>query len=170
MISIVLGEYSGGSDSGRVAAAVVSGIGFLGAGAIIRHGHSVRGLTTAASIWVTAAVGVAAGIGWYEGAGLVTALTLIALLLLRKVEAMWSKERVHITIIAEHTPEEPDVIEALLKKHGAKSGRTRRTAIDEEGTLRITTQIQGVHQAARLVDDLEEHGFVESVTTQPELE
>jgi len=53
------------ADTARVAAQVASGIGFLGAGAIIRHGGSVRGLTTAAAIWVAAALGVAAGAGLY---------------------------------------------------------------------------------------------------------
>lgn len=54
-----------GHDPSRVAAGIVSGIGFLGAGAIIRQEHGVRGLTTAAAIWVSAAVGVAAGVGLY---------------------------------------------------------------------------------------------------------
>jgi putative Mg2+ transporter-C (MgtC) family protein len=53
------------ADTARVAAQVASGIGFLGAGAIIRHGGSVRGLTTASAIWVAAALGVAAGAGLY---------------------------------------------------------------------------------------------------------
>lgn len=52
-------------DQSRVAAQIVSGIGFLGAGAILRQGHAVRGLTTAAAIWLSAAVGLAAGVGLY---------------------------------------------------------------------------------------------------------
>ena len=66
-------------DPSRVASYVVSGIGFLGAGAIIRHGINVRGLTTAASLWVVAAIGVAIGVGMYEFAGATTALVLVAL-------------------------------------------------------------------------------------------
>lgn len=54
-----------GHDQSRVAAGIVSGIGFLGAGAILREGHTVRGLTTASSVWVAAAVGAAAGTGLY---------------------------------------------------------------------------------------------------------
>jgi putative Mg2+ transporter-C (MgtC) family protein len=57
------GAAQGSVDPSRVAAQVVTGIGFLGAGAIIKYGTSVRGLTTAASMWVTAAVGMAAGTG-----------------------------------------------------------------------------------------------------------
>jgi putative Mg2+ transporter-C (MgtC) family protein len=70
-------------DPSRVAAQVVSGIGFLGAGAIIRNGFAVRGLTTAASLWLVAAIGMAAGASLYSGAIVATALTLFALWPLR---------------------------------------------------------------------------------------
>jgi len=66
-------------DPSRVASYVVSGIGFLGAGAIIRHGINVRGLTTAASLWVVAAIGVAVGAGMYAFSVATTALVLLAL-------------------------------------------------------------------------------------------
>jgi putative Mg2+ transporter-C (MgtC) family protein len=71
------------TDPTRIAAQIVSGIGFLGAGAIIRQGLSVRGLTTAATLWVAAAIGIACGAGYYSGAIIGTAITLIALWPLR---------------------------------------------------------------------------------------
>ncbi len=71
------------ADPTRIAAQIVTGIGFLGAGAIIRQGFSVRGLTTAATLWVVAAVGLAAGAGYYSAAVITTALVLIALYPLR---------------------------------------------------------------------------------------
>jgi putative Mg2+ transporter-C (MgtC) family protein len=70
-------------DPSRIAAQIVSGIGFLGAGAIIRNGLTVRGLTTAASLWLVAAIGMAAGASLYAGAVVATALTLFALWPLR---------------------------------------------------------------------------------------
>lgn len=73
-------------DPGRVAANVVVGIGFLGAGTIIRHGSTVRGLTTAAGLWVVSAIGLAAGMGWFEGASITTLLALLVLGLFRLVE------------------------------------------------------------------------------------
>ena len=81
---------SGGSsfvrlDPSRIAAQIVTGIGFLGAGAIIREGFSVRGLTTAATLWVVAAIGMASGAGYYGPAVAATALTLFALWPLRLV-------------------------------------------------------------------------------------
>jgi putative Mg2+ transporter-C (MgtC) family protein len=82
----IAGAYgfdSAGVDPTRVAAQIVTGIGFLGAGAIIRQGFSVRGLTTAATLWVVGAVGLAAGAGYYSGAVITTAVVLIALWPLR---------------------------------------------------------------------------------------
>jgi len=67
------------TDPTRIAAQIVTGIGFLGAGAIIRHGISVRGLTTAATLWVAAGIGMAAGAGFYSGAVIATVLTIVVL-------------------------------------------------------------------------------------------
>ena len=70
-------------DPTRIAAQIVSGIGFLGAGAIIRQGLSVRGLTTAASLWLVAAIGMAAGAGWWQAATIATVGALLTLWPLR---------------------------------------------------------------------------------------
>ena len=71
------------ADPTRIAAQIVTGIGFLGAGAIIRQGLSVRGLTTAATLWVVAAIGLAVGAGYYSGALITTAVVLLSLYPLR---------------------------------------------------------------------------------------
>jgi len=90
LLSIYLPQQISGSqrtgDPGRIAAQVVSGIGFLGAGAIIRLGNNVRGLTTAASLWFVAAVGLAIGGGMYLVAGVAEVLGLVTLILLSMVE------------------------------------------------------------------------------------
>ncbi|MGD0019192.1 MAG: MgtC/SapB family protein [Candidatus Limnocylindrales bacterium] len=70
---------AGSTDPSRIAAQIVTGIGFLGAGAIVKFGTNVRGLTTAASLWVVAAVGLAAGTGAYFVAAVGTALAMISL-------------------------------------------------------------------------------------------
>ncbi len=77
-----------GADPGRVAAQIVTGIGFLGAGAIIRRDGDIHGLTTAATIWVNAAVGVAAGGGEFHLAVIATAVTLAVLLMLYPLESI----------------------------------------------------------------------------------
>ncbi len=75
-------------DPSRIAAQVVTGIGFLGAGVIFRQGFTVRGLTTAASLWLVAAIGIAAGAGFWKGALIATGAGLVGL---RPFE--WVKER-----------------------------------------------------------------------------
>jgi putative Mg2+ transporter-C (MgtC) family protein len=89
---VVLGEElthgpaGGPGDSTRIIQGIVTGIGFLGAGVIVKEGFSVRGLTTAASIWVISAVGVVIGAGFYVLGAIATALTLALLSVLRTVE------------------------------------------------------------------------------------
>src|SRR4030088_2191819 len=74
-------------DPTRMAQGIMTGIGFLGAGVIIKEGASVRGLTTAASIWITAAIGIMAGVGFYFPVIIATALTLGTLSMFRWIEA-----------------------------------------------------------------------------------
>jgi putative Mg2+ transporter-C (MgtC) family protein len=89
IVSIRLATVSSTPD--RIAAQVVTGIGFLGAGAIIRSGRNVHGMTTAATIWVNAAVGMAVGAGEYATATMATAITLGVLLLLPPVERYFDR-------------------------------------------------------------------------------
>lgn len=83
-------RYAAGSyialDPSRIAASVVTGVGFLGGGAILRTGLTVQGLTTAASLWLVAAIGLAAGGGMYLEAVVVTVIGIVALTLLRRFE------------------------------------------------------------------------------------
>jgi putative Mg2+ transporter-C (MgtC) family protein len=80
-------------DPARIAAGVITGIGFLGAGAIIRDREGIKGLTTAASLWVVAGIGLATGCGFYKAALFTTVLALITLFFLRYVERiMFGKE------------------------------------------------------------------------------
>jgi putative Mg2+ transporter-C (MgtC) family protein len=76
-------------DPGRLGAQVISGIGFLGAGTIIREGFSVKGLTTAASLWAVSCVGIAVGIGFYEGAIAATILIYVTLIVLKRFEGFF---------------------------------------------------------------------------------
>ena len=109
------------ADPTRIAAQIVTGIGFLGAGAIIRQGLSVRGLTTAATLWVAAAIGIAAGAGYYSGAVLATAITILALWPLRLLgyrvfERVRPEER---SVLIELRPETriTELLDALESRH-----------------------------------------------------
>jgi putative Mg2+ transporter-C (MgtC) family protein len=81
----------GVGDTSRVAGQIVTGIGFLGGGAILRSGDSIRGMTTAATIWVNAAIGVAAGTGQFVLATFATALTLVVLAVLPPIELYFER-------------------------------------------------------------------------------
>jgi putative Mg2+ transporter-C (MgtC) family protein len=92
LFSILSVELGSGSQSpDRIAAQVVTGIGFLGAGAILRSGDHIHGLTTAATIWVNAAIGMAAGLGSYIVAAVAAAITLVVLALLPVMEEFVEK-------------------------------------------------------------------------------
>jgi len=88
-------KYAGQTniDPARLGAQVISGIGFLGAGTIIREGFNVRGLTTAASLWAVACVGLAVGIGFYEGAVAATFFISLTLTVLKKMEKNIAKKK-----------------------------------------------------------------------------
>src|SRR5439155_25229073 len=86
LLTMMSVDIGGTGTPDRIAAQIVSGIGFLGGGAILRSGLTVHGMTTAATIWVNAAVGMAAGAGRFAIATIATAITLAVLALLPPVE------------------------------------------------------------------------------------
>jgi putative Mg2+ transporter-C (MgtC) family protein len=88
MFTLISMHGFGAADPSRVAAQIVSGIGFIGGGAILRHGLSVRGVTTAATLWLVAAIGMSVAVGWYEPALIATAVALLTLILLTNLEAI----------------------------------------------------------------------------------
>ena len=136
-------SFDGKVDPTRIAAQIVSGIGFLGAGAIIRQGLSVRGLTTAASLWLVAAIGMAAGAGYWEGALIATLGSLLALGPLR-VAAFRAlsrfrpvRDRLLVEIPAGGSP--APIIEAIERQGGhvvsldvTQEGDRRSVALDIE--------------------------------------
>jgi putative Mg2+ transporter-C (MgtC) family protein len=107
-------------DPTRMAQGIMTGIGFLGAGAILRDGLSVRGLTTAASIWITAAIGIMVGIGFYVPAGIAAVLTLATLSVFGWLEAhLPAQFYAHFTVRFERSAQMPeDELRALVTSHG----------------------------------------------------
>lgn len=107
-------------DVTRVASQVAVGVGFIGAGAILKYGASIRGLTTAASLWTTAAIGLAIGVGFYEAAIAVTVALLLALVVLRSVRrairrrlARGEGEAVFRLVASAHPGELVDALHAI---------------------------------------------------------
>lgn len=108
-LSIRIGpDYAAGSaawDPGRIAAQIVTGVGFIGAGTIIQARGSVHGLTTAAGLWVAAAIGMAVGASYYLAATLGTAALLLILAALPPVESLMTRGRQSLQV--ECDPERP---------------------------------------------------------------
>ncbi len=121
------------SDPGRVAAQVATGMGFLGAGTIIRHGNVVRGLTTAASLWAVAAIGLCAGIGgrslWV--AGIATLMVLMTLTVLRRVEkVLLARTRVaHVTLRMVDGARHMEAVRRALTEWGAELESVEMTEV-----------------------------------------
>lgn len=84
--NIILNQATGIRDTGRVAAQVVSGIGFIGAGAVLRNGPMIIGLTTAATLWISAAIGMTCGVGMYDLATIATISSVAVLTIIRVFE------------------------------------------------------------------------------------
>ena len=131
------GEVRG--DAGRIAAQVVSGIGFLGAGAILKFGADIRGLTTAASIWTVAAIGLAVGAGLYTAAAVAAAFILFALIILDQVTDRWFPKHV-IKELEIHT-RSPEIqtreIGAILSEAGIRIRSLNIEHAVQEGATRF---------------------------------
>jgi putative Mg2+ transporter-C (MgtC) family protein len=108
------------SDPSRVVQGILTGVGFLGAGVIVKDGFTVRGLTTAASIWVTASLGILVGSAQYAPALVATVITLAALTTFRNVESRVPRRRYvrfHITFRREHAMPEAQ-LKSFVGEHG----------------------------------------------------
>ena len=94
-------QFSPNTDVARLGAQVISGVGFLGAGTIIRNGSSVKGLTTAASIWVVACIGLATGMGFYFGATIATVTIFLCLAHIKKISGFYDNKKISLAVMAE---------------------------------------------------------------------
>jgi putative Mg2+ transporter-C (MgtC) family protein len=107
-------------DPTRMAQGIMTGIGFLGAGVIMKEGLTVRGLTTAASIWITAGIGIMIGVGFYFPAGIATAMTLIVLSVFRWIERKMPIEfYANLTVAFTRSATLPEAeLRAIIERHG----------------------------------------------------
>ena len=140
LFTILSGEIGGPVDPARVAAALVSGVGFLGAGAIIKAGMNIRGLTTAASIWLVASLGMGMGAGEYALAFGVTFFVLLVLwglpFLERRIDAM--HQFMEFSIITHNHDDCEEKILNILNEEGIKYVSIHRAKmLDHKRQLRI---------------------------------
>ena len=151
-------------DPSRVAAQIVTGIGFLGAGAILKYGTSVRGLTTAASLWVTAGVGMAAGTGQLAVAIVTTLVVILSLGPLRALVRRINRTRVQsidMHLEATRLTALGDVSTLL---------RDRRVDIASVNSERVQKGRYAIELSLRIPPGVRSHDLVEAVSEVPDVE
>jgi putative Mg2+ transporter-C (MgtC) family protein len=161
------------ADPSRMAQGIMTGIGFLGAGVIIKEGLTVRGLTTAASIWMTASIGIVIGLGFYYAAFLATVMTVVTLSFFRWIESrlpaqMYAKFTVRFIRSKHHVDE--DALRQLIADHNIRAFESSYR-LDNEGknfeyemTIRSKSQanFRGLAQSLTEMEDVYEFKIVPS--------
>lgn len=159
------------TDPTRMAQGIMTGIGFLGAGVIFKEGLSVRGLTTAASIWMTAAIGVLIGIGFYYPAILATLLTLGTLSVFRRIEALMPSYSYahHSMRFDRHDAASEEEIRGLLHSYGFTIANMSYRVADDGVSFeyRMVIQTSDLGNAAKLADYLRGWGRLRSFQLSP---
>lgn len=143
LMSVALGGPD--KEASRIAAQIVTGIGFLGAGVILKDGITVRGLTTAASIWLSASLGLAAAVEAYEAVALVTGIALIVLWLLPPIDRLFERvgEYAIFNVTIKNSDAAEDNILDILDECRAKVITIRRSILNKgERTLHIRARIK----------------------------
>lgn len=148
------------ADPGRIAAQVVTGIGFLGAGVIIKSGNHVRGLTTAACLWTAAAIGMACGAGYYALAGIAAGLALIGLVVLKAFERLYAKDSYRtLTVTTPADVSASDVIALVKGPHLA----VLSCDIERDYAAGITVTRLSIRLYHKGITDKLAHGIIQSL-------
>jgi putative Mg2+ transporter-C (MgtC) family protein len=154
-----------GADPMRLASGIVTGIGFIGAGTIIRSTPTeVRGLTTAASIWMIAGVGIAVGVGFYWGAVIATFFAYLILVLLKRVERGFHRERERIiTIEGRNRPGLLGEIGTILGNYGIDIRDIELKIEAEIATIELRVDIPSLEGIEEVIQKIKELDGVEAV-------
>jgi putative Mg2+ transporter-C (MgtC) family protein len=149
-VSLAVAARSGIGDPARIAAQIVAGIGFLGAGTIMRSQHAVHGLTSAATIWVVAAIGLTVGAGFERQASFATVIIVLALSALGQVERRFLGPN---TLTASILVSDRSLdLAALLHRLGVRQQLTASWQQNGDGSVRVQVTWRGAEDgAARLV-------------------
>lgn len=158
-------------DPSRLASYVVSGIGFLGAGTILVQGYTVKGLTTAASIWVVAAIGLTVGAGMYVGAIIATVIVILSLLFLGKMTFSFNKEQYknQLSILVDGDKAQLNELIKLFDNHEVVlySMKSEKQNIYNENPMieyRIFVEYTEESKINTLIDELHKIPYVRQVT------
>jgi putative Mg2+ transporter-C (MgtC) family protein len=156
-----------GGDSARLAAQVVSGIGFLGGGAILRHGLNIRGLTSAATIWAASAIGLGIGAGMYIASILVLVVSVISLVLLEKFETKYfpAERNKRLFLVFHNSKIDLEKLHSIIEKHGLIILSSDISKQINEKQLQITFSVKSPEEIDifDLSDKIEELGNLEEI-------
>ena len=154
-----------GVDGARIAAQVVSGISFLGAGVIFKNGNSIRGLTTAAGIWATSAIGMAIGAGMYWVGLITTAIMMVAQVVLHRFpvagDAAVTQE---LAVYMTDTPELHQALNQLLDSHGGNVTDSALSRDDTHITMELTVRLAEPITYEEALRFMQEHPGVERLS------
>lgn len=145
------------ADPGRIAAQVVSGIGFLGAGTIMREGATVRGLTTAAGLWVVACIGLAIGAGLYIPGIVTTALILFVLIYFVKIEQKFTGMREYkgLVMVVQDQPGQVGIIGSILGDMGVLIKNIQLTRLEDDGLeIELLVQLPANMLIGKVIEEL----------------
>jgi putative Mg2+ transporter-C (MgtC) family protein len=149
--------FGGSTDPSRLAAQIVTGIGFLGGGAILRHGLTIRGMTTAASIWATTSIGVTVGVGRYLlaiGATVLVIATLFGLRMVRNLLQRWASSREEFTLVTRDGFDVSQVVELARRERVTVRGMEQERGEDGGGRLTLVARLPPRYRAERLLEAL----------------
>ncbi len=162
------GKYPGlaQGDPGRIAGQAITGIGFLGAGVIIRYKDSIRGLTTAACVWLVCSVGLTVGAGFYFLGVMVTLLTLMALIGLKAIERHMKKDWFEeLAVVSADLPGQVIRMEDLIVQHGFEviSFGLKRDLERKELEATFQLRVRAIKPKREILQDLLELDGVRAV-------
>jgi putative Mg2+ transporter-C (MgtC) family protein len=154
-------EFSGklGYDPGRIAAQVISGIGFLGAGTILREGSTIKGLTTAASLWVVAGIGLAVGTGFYASGAVATGLVVVVLVVFDRFERRFIlSKRDTLFVHVSDRPGQLGAIASILGRYGVSIKEVDMETLGKghEAGIHLSLEVPFSVPKDRLLDEITE--------------
>lgn len=143
-------RYTG--DPTRIAAQIVSGIGFIGGGAVLRHGASIRGLTTAASLWMMASIGMLIGVGFYQLSIVATLFSFLVLFIIGALERSMFKKylkkytllRIQVTVKDEGMPLVEQWVDRAFPQKTVEV-KTQRSEAEQLSTMTYVIDMRGLH-------------------------
>ncbi len=155
-------------DPARLAAGAITGMGFLGAGVIIKSGATVHGLTTAACLWIVSAIGLAVGSGLYVAAGASFFITFLVLWILRKVETRVPRQEFKFMTVVVKKDTDEEVLMAAVTRHGTAISNVNYDfdLVKEESTYNLTIALKNRKFLRKTLGEVAALPFVKRVAVR----